>query len=172
MSSEALRKTLIKEMCEQDHLFFTRYFFKIRQGIKFKVNWHHIVIASALQAIMDGKIENLVINVPPGYSKTEMAVINFIARGLAINPRSRYLHISYSDDLALLNSQTAREIVMSDEYQELWQLRIADDAKAKKRWNVKMARKNAGGVYAVSLNGQITGFRAPTLSQLYGYPPE
>ena len=89
-----------------------------------------------------------------------MAVINFIARGLAINPNSRFLHITSGDDLALLNSQTARDIVQSDEYQALWPLQIADDAKAKKRWNVIVDGKKAGGVYAVSLGGQITGFRA------------
>ena len=77
-----------------------------------------------------------------------------------MNPRARFLHISYSDDLALLNSETAREIVQSDEFQALWPLSIAPDAKSKKRWNVIADGKKAGGVYAVSLGGQITGFRA------------
>lgn len=155
-----LRRQIIKAECEADHLFFTRYFFKLRQASKFKVNWHHYVICDALQGVLDGKYENLVINVPPGSSKTETAVINFIARGLSINPYSRFLHISSGDDLVLLNSQTARDIVESPEYQELWQMKIASDAKAKKRWNVVIDDKKAGGVYAVSLGGQITGFRA------------
>jgi predicted phage terminase large subunit-like protein len=89
-----------------------------------------------------------------------LVVINFIAKGLALNPWSRFLHLSYSDDLALLNSSTAREIVRSDEFQELWSLKIADDSKSKKRWNVVVDGKIAGGVYATSLSGQITGFRA------------
>lgn len=147
-------------MCERDHLFFCRYFFKHRQAIKFRVNWHHQLIAERVQDVIDGRIRNLVINVPPGSSKTELVAINLMARGLALNPRARFLHISYSDDLALLNSQTARELVQSDEFQELWPLAIADDAKSKKRWNVLVNGKKAGGVYAVSLGGQITGFRA------------
>jgi predicted phage terminase large subunit-like protein len=159
-SVEDIRRGVIKAECELDHLFFTRYFFKQRQSIKFIVNWHHHLIADALQRVLDGKCQNLVINVPPGSSKTEMAVINFIARGLALNPNARFLHITSGDDLALLNSQTARDIVQSDEYQELWPLKVADDAKAKKRWNVLVDGKKAGGVYAVSLGGQITGFRA------------
>ena len=157
---EEIRHGVIKAECELDHLFFTRYFFKQRQSIKFIVNWHHHLIATAMQRVIDGECQNLVINVPPGSSKTEMAVINFIARGLAINPNSRFLHITSGDDLALLNSQTSRDIVLSDEYQALWPLQIADDAKAKKRWNVIVDGKKAGGVYAVSLGGQITGFRA------------
>lgn len=114
---------------------------------------------------MDGVIKNLVINVPPGSSKTELAVINFIARGLAVNPRARFLHLSYSDDLALLNSQTARDLIKSEEYQALWPMLISDDSKSKKRWNVEIDGKPAGGVYATSLGGQITGFRAGHMAE-------
>lgn len=155
-----LEQSAIKVRCETDHLFFTRYFFKARQGIKFKVNWHHRLIADTLERIIKGEIKNAVITVPPGSSKTELAVINFISRGLALNPRSRFLHLSGSDSLASLNSATAREIIRSDEYQKFWPLKIAEDANAKKRWNVLVDGQPAGGVYATSLGGQITGFRA------------
>lgn len=156
---------MAKQLCETDHLFFTRYFFKHRQGIKFRVNWHHVLIADVIQRVIDGTTKNVVINVSPGSSKTEMVVINLIARGLALNPWARFLHISYSDDLALLNSETAREVVESDEYQEKWPHAIASDAKSKKRWNVVVNGKKAGGVYAVSLAGQITGFRAGHMAE-------
>lgn len=160
VSGDELDHILLQNELEQDHLFFSRYFFKARQNIKFIVNWHHQLIADSVQKVMDGEIKNLIINVPPGSSKTEMVVINFIARGLAINPWCRFLHLSYSDDLALLNSQTARDMITGDEYQALWPLKISDDTKSKKRWNVDIDGKNAGGVYATSLAGQITGFRA------------
>ena len=104
----AVERAVIKAKCERDHLFFSRYFFKHRQGIKFRVNWHHVLIADTVQRVIDGELKNVVINVPPGSSKTELVAINLIARGLALNPRARFLHISYSDDLALLNSETAR----------------------------------------------------------------
>lgn len=154
-----------KALCENDHLFFTRYFFKARQSIKFRVNWHHHLICDALQEVIDGRTKNLVINVAPGSSKTEIVVINFIARGLALNPRARFLHLSGSDSLASLNSATAREIIRSDDYQQFWPLQIADDAKAKKRWNVLVDGQPAGGVYATSLGGQITGFRAGHMTE-------
>lgn len=155
-----LETAVAREKCERDHLFFSRYFFKPREGFKFRVNWHHALIADKVQAVIDGKIKNLVINVPPGSSKTELVSINLMARGLALNPYAKFLHISYSDDLALLNSGTAKEIVQSDEFQALWPLQIANDAKSKKLWNVVVDGRKAGGVYAVSLGGQITGFRA------------
>ena len=154
-----------KAKCEQNHLFFTRYFFKARQSIKFRVNWHHHLICDAIEKVISGEIKNLIINVSPGSSKTEIVVINLIARGLAINPRARFLHLSGSDSLASLNSATAREIIRADEYQKIWQLQIADDAKAKKRWNVLVDGQPAGGVYATSLGGQITGFRAGHMAE-------
>ena len=162
---QAWENALRKHECERDHLYFSRYFFKARQTAKFIVNWHHKIICDVLQDVIDGKKKNVIINVPPGSSKTELAVINFIARGLALNPRARFLHLSYSDDLALLNSQTARDLVRSDEYQALWPMEISDDAKAKKRWNVVLDGKPAGGVYATSLGGQITGFRAGHMAE-------
>lgn len=165
IAPEELERQIIKSECELDHLFFTRYFFKQRQSMKFLVNWHHKVMAHALQRVIDGKCKNLVINVPPGSSKTEMAVINFMARGLALNPWARFLHISSGDDLVLLNSQTTRDIIQSEEYQSLWPIRIASDAKSKKRWNVILDGKKAGGVYAVALGGQITGFRAGHMAE-------
>lgn len=151
--------------CEKDHLFFSRYFFKARQGIKFIQNWHHRILADTVDDVIAGRVKNVVIEVPPGSSKTELVVINLIARGLAINPRARFLHLSGSDTLASLNSSTAREIVTSDEYQKLWPIKIADDMKAKKRWNVLVDGHPAGGVYATALGGQVTGFRAGHMSE-------
>lgn len=154
-------KTIVAGVkCEREQLYFTRYFFRHRQGIKFKINWHHHYISDTLEKVITGEIKNVCITLPPGGTKTELAVINFVARGLALNPRARFLHLSGSDSLASLNSATAREIIRSDEYQKLWPLKIADDANAKKRWNVLVNDQPAGGLYATSLGGQVTGFRA------------
>lgn len=163
---EDIERAAAKYKCETSHLFFTRYFFKHRHGQKFIVNWHHKLLARLVDKVISGEIQNLVINIAPGSSKTEEVVINFIARGLAKNPRARFLHLSYSDDLAVSqNSQAAREIVISEEYQKLWPLKIASDSKSKKRWNVTIDGKRGGGVYATSLGGQITGFRAGHMAE-------
>ncbi len=145
-----------KACCEEDGLYYSRYFFKQRIGSKMLLSGHHYVVQETLQKVIDGKIKRLIINVPPGYTKTTQAVIDFISRGLAINPKARFLHLSYSDSLALENSSTAKSIILSDEYQEMWPLEIRDDAKSKKKWWTKQG----GGVYATSSAGQVTGFRA------------
>lgn len=142
--------------CEEDGLYFNRYFFKQRMGGKMIVAPHHRVIQRALDRVIAGEITRLIINVPPGYSKTEFATINMIARGLALNPKARFLHLSYSHKLALLNSSTARSIVTSPDYQAMWPMTLRDDSNAKEMW----WNGQGGGVYATSAGGQVTGFRA------------
>ncbi len=163
--NRAQELSIIKAKCESSHLFFTRYFFKHRQDMKLIVNWHHHILGDAVDRVLAGKAKNIVINLPPGGTKTELISINFMARGLALNPQSRFLHISYSDDLASTNSHQAKEIVESEEFQELWPMKIAVDSKSKKKWNVMNGDKIVGGVYAVALGGQITGFRAGRMTE-------
>lgn len=145
-----------RDECERDPMYFMRYFFKQRMGSKMIVAPHHEVIMRTLQRVIDGEITRLIINISPGYSKTELCTINFMAYGLAINPKAKFLHLSYSHSLALLNSSTARGIVKSGAYQDMWPLTLKDDADSKAMWWTD----SGGGVYATSSAGQVTGFRA------------
>lgn len=142
--------------CEEDGLYFSRYFFKHRMGSKMLIAPHHRAIQRTIDRVVSGEINRLVVNVPPGYTKTELATINMIARGLALNSRARFLHLSYSHNLALLNSSTARAMVKSAAFQEMWPMALKDDADSKAMWWTE----NGGGVYASSAAGQVTGFRA------------
>ncbi len=82
---------------EQDHLEFTRRFFMVREGAPFLIGPHHHVLARVMDDVFAGKISRLIINIPPGFTKTQMCVVDFVARGLAINPRARFIHASYSE---------------------------------------------------------------------------
>lgn len=142
--------------CEEDGLYFARYFFKQRMGAKMIVAPHHKVIQDTLDRVVDGEITRLIINISPGYTKTELATINMIGRGLALNNRARFMHLSYSHNLALLNSSTARGMVKSAAFQSMWPMALRDDADSKAMWWTE----HGGGVYASSAAGQVTGFRA------------
>jgi phage terminase large subunit-like protein len=142
--------------CEDDGLYFARYFFKQRMGNKMIVAPHHKVIQDTLDRVVSGEITRLIINIPPGYTKTELATINLIGRGLALNNRARFMHLSYSHNLALLNSSTARGVIKSQAYQAMWPMALKDDADSKAMWWTE----HGGGVYASSAAGQVTGFRA------------
>jgi len=156
MYSEGEKTAIRRAECEADGLYFTRYFFKQRFGSKMLINWHHVLIQQVLEKVLQGKITRLVIDLPPGYTKTELSTINFIARGIALNAQARFLHLSYSNSLALENSTTARNIIKSEEYQNMWPIQLKKDSDSKEKW---WTTEN-GGVYATSASGQVTGFRA------------
>lgn len=149
-------RRMLKYMFETDGMLFMRYFFKLRENTRMILNWHHYLIEYVLQAVIDGHINRLIINVSPGYTKTEQAVLNFIARGLAINHRAKFIHTSYSGDLVKLNSGTIKDTIESGEFQEIWPMKIRMDTKGKKRWFTEFG----GGMMAAPSAGQITGFRA------------
>jgi len=149
-------KRMLKYMLENDGIQFMRYFFNLREGNKMIRNWHHYAIEYVLQAVYDCKIDRLIINIAPGYTKTEQAVLNFISRGIALNPRSKYIHTSYSGDLAQENSSKIKQTVQTPEFQELWPMQTRTDTKGKKRWFTELG----GGMMATASGGQITGFRA------------
>lgn len=152
----------IRAFCLSGTLNYTRYFFKARFGRKFVVNGHHIKICQALDDVIDGKIKKLIINIAPRYSKTELVVKNFISYGLAINPSAKFLHLSYSDDLANDNSEEVRDIVKSEEYKRVFPyVDIKKTSDAKKKWYTT----EGGGMYATAAGGQVTGFGAGAVDE-------
>ncbi|WP_148375235.1 MULTISPECIES: hypothetical protein [Butyricimonas] len=137
--------------------YFTRYFFKKRFGRKFVVGDHHKKIFNILDRVLSGELKRVIINMPPRYGKTEVCVKNFISMGLAINPSSKFIHLSYSDDLALDNSEEVRDLVKSEEYQHIFPyVQVKKTSDSKKKWYTTYS----GGVYATSAAGQVTGFGA------------
>ncbi len=119
--------------------------------------WEHLlIIAQALQDVYDGKITRLIINVFPRGGKTELAVKLFISWCLAKNAAAKFIHLSYSNDLAYDNSEQTKDIVTSAEYQLLFNVKLKQSSTGKKKWYTE----EGGGVYATSSGGQVTGFGA------------
>lgn len=159
-----LKREYLRYRCETDFLFFVRYFFRIQNGLGFKVNDHHEQIIEALLKCHRHECKRLVINIPPRYSKTELAVVMFIAWSLAKNPKCQFIHLSYSDELALDNSARILELIQSDEYQELWQVSLKPDRKSKSLWRTEQG----GGLKAGAAGGAVTGFGAGVDDQGFG----
>ena len=144
-----------KRFLQSDLLEFTKYFFKVN-GNNFVVSEHHRIICDTLKRVERGEIKNLLINIPPRYAKTELAVKMWTAKCLAVNPKAKFIHLSYSDDLALDNSSQAKELIESEEYQQYWGVRLKSDSKSKKKWYTT----EGGGMYATAAGGAVTGFGA------------
>ena len=163
MISDINELSFTKFICEEKTLDFTRYFFKSQYDRKFIIGEHHRQICEALDKVVKGEIKKLIINIAPRYGKTELAVKNFMAYGLAINPKSRFIHLSYSDDLALDNSEAVKDIIQTDEYGQLFpKVKIKKGSDAKKKWYTT----EGGGVYATAAAGQVTGFGAGQVDEL------
>lgn len=153
MTGEEIQAARI--LAHHDLYFFSRWLFLCRRGYAWQRARHHELICNALMRVFNGECKRLIINIPPRYSKTELAVVNFIAWALGHAPDSEFIHISYSATLAVNNSVQVRNMVQHEAYRAVFpNVVLAEEAKA--HWKTA-----AGGVmYATGTGGTITGFGA------------
>jgi predicted phage terminase large subunit-like protein len=143
------------ELARADHYFFSRWMFQQRKGFQWQRARHHKLICDALMRVYRGECKRLVINIPPRYSKTELAVINWIAWCFGQVPDAEFIHTSYSSQLAVNNSAGIRSMVQHEAYREIFP-GVALSGEAAHHW-----KTTAGGVmYATGTGGTITGFGA------------
>lgn len=165
-TSDLIIKTLIqREALMSDFLLFQRYFFKVLTGDDFQINWHHILFSQICTDIYNGKLQNVVINVPPGSSKSLSMSVMFPLWCFAKNPHCRFLCTSFSDTLVDKNSIQIRDVLKSKQWQRYFPgYTFKQDTNSKKEWIVNYNDEYAGEYTAASLGGQITGRRAGFLN--------
>nr|WP_027685071.1 phage terminase large subunit [Rhizobium leguminosarum] len=84
--------------------------------------WHIDAICQHLEAVTDGRINRLLINVPPGSSKSLLVSVMWQAwewgpRGLS---SMRYLTTSFNDGPVKRDTRKCRDLMLSDWYRSLW----------------------------------------------------
>ena len=143
------------ELARADLYFFARWLFLQRRGYQWKRAAHHKVICDALMRVFRGECTRLIINIPPRYSKTELAVVMFIAWALGRVPDAEFIHVSYGASVAVENSTNVRAVMQHEAYAEVFpRTRLATEAK--NHW-----KTTAGGVmYATGAAGPLTGMGA------------
>ncbi|EHJ0509546.1 phage terminase large subunit [Salmonella enterica subsp. enterica serovar Mishmarhaemek] len=163
------RRVMLKNKSTRSFLNYTRLWFELIQGDRMMVNWHHRMMAAKIDGIINGTAaqRNLIINTPPGSTKTEFfsihlpAYINTLVQEKKLR-RFRNLNISFSDSLVKRNSRRTRDIIASPEYQELWPCQFG--VKQADEWEVINALgRSVGQTVSRAGGGQITGGRG-------GYP--
>ncbi|MBL0772314.1 phage terminase large subunit [Klebsiella michiganensis] len=158
-------RVIIRSKSTKSFLNFTRIWFELIQGDRLLVNWHHRLMASKIDDLLAGKLvpRNLIINIPPGGTKTEFFSIHFPAYVNALVQekqlkRFRNLNISFADTLVKRNSRRTRDIIASREYQEFWPCSFG--VNQAEEWEIKDDRgRSIGQTVSRSSNGQITGGR-------------
>jgi predicted phage terminase large subunit-like protein len=97
---------------------------------------HVVAICEHLQAVTEGQIPNLIINVPPGHAKSLLAAVFWPAWVWISHPESRWLFSSYREPLATRDSVKCRRLIESTWYQERWgdRFQLAGDQNQKNRF--------------------------------------
>ncbi len=119
-------------------------------------NWHVAMICDHLQAVFEGRISNLLINIPPGLGKSILCNVFFPAWTWTRDPTYRLLMATYGEELTLRDSDDCRGLIKSDWYQKRWgrkvQIREGNDNKRK-------FESTAGGWrLSTSVGGRGTGY--------------
>ena len=124
-------------------------------GRQFVDGWHLKAIAEHLQAVIEGQIRNLIINVPPRSMKSLLTSVCLPAWTWIDHPELQWVFTSYAHSLSLRDSLRTRRLVESRWYQVRWGDRFAilDDQNTKLRFD----NDKAGYRIASSVDGTNTG---------------
>ena len=130
----------------------------LEPGQPYKHGWHLDAISDHLEAITNGQITRLLINVPPGTMKSLSVGVMWPAWewGPKGKPFLRYLGTSHSHPLAIRDNLKMRRLIASDWYQERWgnSVRLMSDQNAK----LKFENDATGFREAMAFTG-LTGSR-------------
>ena len=151
------------ELCRRDFFFFVQEFWSEIIPDDPVYNWHIEYLCKELQLMVErvsrreSKLYDLIINIPPGTSKSTIATVMLPAWSWTIDPRIRNLTASYSASLSTDHAVKSRDIIKSDKYKLYFpELSIKSDQDNKTHYK----NENGGERYATSVTGTVTGFHA------------
>lgn len=135
-------------------LDFTRY-----TRPDYEVNWHHVLVADALDRVLAGTCRRLMIFEPPQNGKSEQVSRRFPAYALGRKPFLRIIACSYSDSLAQDMSRDVQKIMSTAAYAALFpNTRLAEARDVEKRTQGQFDVVGKTGYYIASgIMGSITG---------------
>ena len=149
-----------KERCEETLLEFVKYMWPVVEpATPFKIGWVLEAIAEHLEAVTYGHIRRLLINVPPGFTKSLMTDVFWPAWewGPQNLPHLRYVCAAYGQHLTERDNMRCRNVVINDRYQRNWGDRYQiSNAQFTK---VKFENTATGWKLATSVSGIGTGER-------------
>ena len=163
INAAAVLRAIEKRKCELSLVEFMKASWDIIEpGQKYVHNWHVDLIAYHLEAITNGVEINghfynrLLINVPPGFSKSLIVSVFWPAWEWTRNPHIRSICASHSQDLAIRDSMRMRRLITSEWYQGHWgdKVKLSGDQNAKQKFE-----NTALGFRQAIAAGGITGAR-------------
>ena len=139
---------------------------------RFESNWHIDAICDHLTAVADGGIRRLLINIPPRHMKSLASCVFFPAwlwaqnpdpndrgHGLAVRPGTwrgpgtKFMFLSYSQDLSMRDSVKSRRLMESAWYKRHWGDRFGFTSDTQLRY----INTVGGHRISTSVGGRVTG---------------
>lgn len=152
-----------REACKESFFEFVQSFWDVVIKEEPVYNWHIPYLCDELQKLSvsivkrEKKPYDLIINIPPGTTKSTITTIMFPAWLWTQDPSIRIITNSYSNDLSIEHSVKSRDIITSDKYKELFpEVVIRRDKSAKGAYE----NTATGARYTTSTGGTITGKHA------------
>lgn len=127
-------------------------FAEVYPGKEFVDNWHIDAIVHCLEQGYTGKMPRLIVNMPPRHLKSFIVSVAWPAFILALDPRTKVVCVSYSDDLTRLLARDSKRIMVSQWYRELF-----PDVTITKSTENEIVTSQNGGRYSTSVGGTLTG---------------
>lgn len=82
--------------------------------------WHLDAMVEHLEAVARRQIRDLVINVPPGFSKSRFASVLWPSWVWTLDPGRRFIAASFSEDVVYRDARAMRTLVQGDWYHARW----------------------------------------------------
>lgn len=153
-------ESVARELCRRSLSDFVREFWDVVVPETLVWNWHMDLLCDELQAVAERvfrwelRAHDLVVNVPPGSTKSTIASIMFPAWVWTRMPSARTICASYTHSLSLDLSRKCRMVVLSDRYRAIFpEVQLSEDMNTKGHF----ANTKGGSRYTTSIGGSVTG---------------
>lgn len=151
----ALDGERIRSRCQTLEGFIKEHWHILEPARPLKFGWALRAMCRHLEAVTEGRIQFLLITVPPGMMKSLVMVFwTAWEWGPSGRPDLQMLATSYSQPNVLRDNLKLRRLIESDQYQALWPLKLRGDQNAKGKF------ENTGNGFSEARPfGSMTGGR-------------
>lgn len=165
-------KDIKSEKCKRSYFYFIQEFWDTIVNDPPQWNWHIPYLCNEMSYLVHRvhkrlpREYDLVVNLPPGTTKSLICTVFFVPWVWANYPYMRFIKVSYSNDLSLEQADLIRDIVRSKKYQEFFpNMKIKRDKSGKSNFKLVFLDENkiwrlGGGILSTSVTAKATGFHA------------
>tara|TARA_R110000868_G_scaffold147291_2_gene368684 strand:+ start:438 stop:1943 length:1506 start_codon:yes stop_codon:yes gene_type:complete len=142
------------ERCRDSYLFYVKQMWP-----GFISGKHHQIMADAFERVAAGDLKRLIINMPPRHTKSEFASYLLPSWFLGNFPDKKIIQTAHTSELAVGFGRKVRNLVSSEQYAKVFNVKLSSDSKAAGRWNTD----KGGDYFAIGVGGAVTGKGADLL---------